>query len=216
MKMIAAQILSLSLFAAPLGAHPHIFVNTGLVFVVDAENRLTHVQVTWEYDELYSLLVTEDMGVDEDYDGILNASDLAKLTGFDMNWVAGYNGDLVGAVDGVQMELSGPSAPTASFIDGKIITTHLRSVQGAPKVDAQFNFRPYDGSFYTAYDVGLPVRVQGRTGCDVALDVPNAQALAMTRAEISAYPEDYDMDAAGLGDIGARFATEVTVTCAAL
>jgi polyphosphate kinase len=216
MKMFAAQILSLSLFAAPLGAHPHIFVNTGLVFVVDAENRLTHVQVTWEYDELYSLLVTEDMGVDEDYDGVLNASDLATLTGFDMNWVEGYNGDLVGALDGVPLELSPPLAPTANMIDGKITTTHMRSVQGAPKISSPFSFRPYDGSFYTAYDVKLPVRVEGRIGCDVALDVPNAQELAMTKAEVSMLPEDFDMDAAGLGDIGARFATEVIVTCAAL
>ena len=58
--------LSLMLLAAPLQAHPHIFINTGLLFLVDAQNRLTHVQVTWEYDELYSLLVTEDMGVDSD------------------------------------------------------------------------------------------------------------------------------------------------------
>lgn len=54
MRLLAA--LCLSLFAAPLGAHPHIFVNTGLVFVVDDKNRLTHVQVTWEYDELFRCL----------------------------------------------------------------------------------------------------------------------------------------------------------------
>ena len=71
--------LCLTLFASPLAAHPHIFVNTGLSFVLDGENRLTHVQVTWEYDELYSLLVTEDMGVDSDYDGVLNAEDIAVL-----------------------------------------------------------------------------------------------------------------------------------------
>ena len=58
--------LCLTLFASPLAAHPHIFVSTGLSFVLDGENRLTHVQVTWEYDELYSLLVTEDMGVDSE------------------------------------------------------------------------------------------------------------------------------------------------------
>lgn len=213
MRILAA--LFLSLLAAPLGAHPHVFVNTGLVLVIDAKNRLTHVQVTWEYDELYSLLVTEDLGVDDDYDGVLNASDLATLTGFDTNWVAGYNGDLVGEVNGAPITLSGPSAPTAALQDGKVITSHLRSIKGAPKVDGPIVFRPYDGEFYTAYDVGLPVRIQGRSGCDVTMNVPDAAALAMTKAEIAALPEDYDMEAAGLGNIGARFATEVIVTCAA-
>lgn len=88
--------LCLTLLAAPLGAHPHIFVNTGLSFVVDDQNRLTHVQVTWAYDELYSLLLTEDLGVDSDYDGVLTAADTALLTGFDMQWIEGFNGDLVG------------------------------------------------------------------------------------------------------------------------
>ncbi|MCX7567271.1 DUF1007 family protein [Sulfitobacter sp. F26169L] len=215
MKAIAA--LCLIVLAAPAGAHPHIFVNTGLTFLVDDQNRLSHVRVTWEYDELYSLLVTEDMGVDDDYDGILDADDIAKLTGFDMQWVEGFNGDLVGTADGVPMVLSQPLAPTAAFADGKITTTHLRAIEGAPTANGTFSFRPYDGTYYTAYEVGLGVEVEGSTHCRITLDTPDIEgALAMTKAELAALPQDIDMEAAGLGDIGARFATEVTLKCAAL
>lgn len=209
--------LSLMLLAAPLQAHPHIFINTGLLFLVDAQNRLTHVQVTWEYDELYSLLVTEDMGVDSDYDGQSTPEDVAKLTGFDAQWIEGYNGDLVATMGGVPLGLSGPTVPTAQLTDGKITTTHMRAVEGAPEISGPLSFKPYDGTYYTAYDVTLPVEVQGRSGCDVVLNVPDLNgALAMTKAELAAIPEDMDMEAAGLGDIGARFATEVKVTCSAL
>lgn len=209
-------VLCLTLFAAPLSAHPHIFINTGLKFFVDDENRLTHVQVTWEYDELYSLLVTEDMGVDDDYDGVLTPEDTALLTGFDMQWVDGFNGDLVGAMNGAPLSLSPPSAPTATLSDGKIITTHLRAVEGAPEITGFLNFLPYDGTYYTAYDVGLPVTVQGGKGCEVSVNAPDIDgALAMTKAELGALPMDFDMDAAGLSDIGRRFATDVKITCAA-
>lgn len=209
--------LCLTLFAAPLAAHPHIFVNTGLTFLVDDQNRLTHVQVTWEYDELYSLLVTEDMGVDSDYDGVLSPEDIKVLTGFDMQWVEGFNGDLVGAMEGTPLGLSGPSAPTATLRDGKIITTHLRAVEGAPKIIGPLNFLPYDGTYYTAYEVELPVMVQGGKGCGVSINAPDIEgALAMTKAELGALPLDFDMEAAGLGDIGRRFATDVQITCAAL
>lgn len=212
--MKAIFSLCLMLAAAPLGAHPHIFVNTGLVFIVDPQNRLTHVRVTWEYDELYSLLVTEDMGVDQDYDGVLDAADTAKLTGFDMQWVEGYNGDLVVRQAGMPLELSAPSAATATMIDGKIITTHLRAISGEPSLTQPVEFEPYDGTYYTAYDVGLPVTVEGREGCKVTLDAPDIEgALAMTRAELSAIPQDFDMESAGLGDIGARFATKVALSC---
>jgi ABC-type uncharacterized transport system substrate-binding protein len=215
-RLKSCLILCLTLLAAPLAAHPHIFINTGLSFIVDAENRLTHVQVTWEYDELYSLLVTEDMGVDSDYDGILTQDDLTTLTGFDMNWIEGYNGDLVGALNGAPLVLSQPSAPTAVLLDGKIVTTHLRAVTGAPQITGTLSFKPYDGSYYTAYEVGLPVGVQGRAGCDIVLKEPDIRgALAMTKAEMAAMPPDVDMEALGFGDIGIRFATEVMITCAA-
>lgn len=217
-KAIASSVsLCLALFAAPLVAHPHIFVNTGLRFVVDDQNRLTHVQVTWEYDELYSLLLTEDMGVDSDYDGVLTAEDVATLTGFDMQWVEGFNGDLVGALNGAALGLSQPSAATATLRDGKIITTHLRAVEGAPLITGPLNFLPYDGTYYTAYEVDLPVTVQGGKGCDVNISTPDIEgALSMTKAELGALPLDFDMEAAGLGDIGRRFATDVEITCAAL
>ncbi len=206
----------LSLIAAPLGAHPHIFVNTGLVFLVDDQNRLTHVQVTWEYDDLYSLLVTEDMGIDSDYDGVLTGTDIAALTGFDMNWVDGYNGDLVAELGGISLSLSQPSSPTATLKDGKIVTTHLRAVGGTPVIRESLSVRPYDGTYYTAYEVGLGVDVNGGSGCEAKLDSPDiAGALAMTKAELSAFPEDMDMEAAGLGDIGRRFSTEVILTCVA-
>lgn len=208
--------LCLTLFAAPLAAHPHIFVNTGLTFLVDDQNRLTHVQVTWEYDELYSLLITEDMGVDSDYDGVLNEEDVTLLTGFDMQWVEGFNGDLVGSLNGDPLGLSKPSAATATLSDGKIITTHLRAVEDAPYINGPVSFLPYDGTYYTAYEVGLPVTVQGGRGCDVTISAPDIEdALAMTKAELGALPMDFDMEAAGLGDIGRRFATDVMITCAA-
>lgn len=219
MKPLFAQFLCLCLclLAGPVAAHPHIFINTGLVFVVDAQNRLTHVQVTWEYDELYSLLVTEQLGVDEDYDGVLTQADLEKLTGFDMQWIEGYNGDLVGEMDGAPLVLSGPSQATATLEDGKVVTTHMRRIEGAPVLDGPVVFRPYDGTYYSAYEVRRPVHVQGRNSCDITLNEPDIKgALAMTQAELAAMPEDFDMEAAGLGDIGARFATQVWVTCAAL
>jgi len=83
MKYPLASLLCLAL-ATPLGAHPHIFVDTKLEVLVDAEGRLTHLRITWAYDEFYSLLVTEDRGLDPDYDGVLTDAEIASLNGFDM------------------------------------------------------------------------------------------------------------------------------------
>jgi len=48
------------------------------------------------------------------------------------------------------------------------------------------------------------------------VNVPDVEgALALLQAEVAALPEDYDMEALGFGDIGAKFATDITITCAA-
>ena len=53
------------------------------------------MRVTWAYDEFYSLLVLEDMRLDQDADGVLTEAEEQFLSGFDAQWVEGYNGDLV-------------------------------------------------------------------------------------------------------------------------
>ncbi|MEQ6249947.1 DUF1007 family protein [Sulfitobacter sp. HNIBRBA3233] len=211
-----ALALALCSVAAPLGAHPHIFVDTGLEIILDDRNRVTHIRVTWEYDELYSLLITEDLGVDDDYDGVLSPSDREALTGFDANWIEGYNGDLVATLGGEPLSLSGPMEPTAELTDGKIVTTHLRAVEGAPQLRAPLVLKPFDATYYTAYEVGRPVTVTGQAACDIDLDPPDMEAaLAMTEDDLAQIPEDPERaEAMGFGDIGERFATEVRVTCA--
>ena len=125
-------------------------------------------------------------------------------------------GGCVKALDGVPLALSRPTSPTAALVDGKIVTTHLRAVDGSPAVTGTLSFKPYDGTYYTAYEVGLGVTVRGRSGCEIILDEPDINgALAMTKAELAAIPEDMDIAEAGFGDIGVRFATDVRLTCSA-
>lgn len=106
-------------------------MDTGLTLHFDAEGRLAEVEVTWMYDELYSLLVTEDMELDQDFDGKLTDEEQARLTGFDMQWIEGFNGDLEISQGGTELRLSGPRDYTGVLEDYRVITTHFRSVDGA-------------------------------------------------------------------------------------
>ena len=73
---------------AMAAAHPHIFVDTGLRLATDEGGRLSGVEVAWEYDELYSLLVLEDMELDDDYDGKLKPEEMARLAPEPSSWGA--------------------------------------------------------------------------------------------------------------------------------
>ena len=214
MKMLALPLLLLT--ALPASAHPHIFIDTGLEAVVDGEGRLTHIKVSWTYDDFYSLLVTEDMQLDQDYNGILTAAEEAQLSGFDMNWIEGYNGDLKAALNGVDLLLSGPQNYSASFADGKITSTHWRAVSGSPLMaSGELVMRPYDETFYTAYEVTRPARVSGKDACLISKIEPDIDAeLEAMQAKLAELDVNSNPEDVGLPNIGAKFATEVRILCA--
>lgn len=199
-----------------LMAHPHVFVDTGLAFHFDPEGRLTEVEVTWAYDEFYSLLVTEDMELDADFDGKLTEAEQAALTGFDMQWIEGFNGDLEITQGAAPLRLSGPENYTATLKEGRVITTHFRSIEGASAAGTAFEVKPYDRTYYTAYDVTLPVTIEGTENCRSRVRMPDLnKGLMAVREELAALDADSDPDDAGLPNIGADLASTVIVTCGA-
>ena len=215
MKQIAALVLIFWPTADAM-AHPHVFIDTGLSMYFDENGMLEQVEVTWVYDEFYSLLITEDLGLDPDFDGVLTAAETGVLTGFDMRWIEGFNGDLEVYQNGQLLSLSGPRDYTASFADGRITTTHLRGVGGDQVVGAALQVMPYDLTYYTAYDVTLPVVVQGKDDCTTQIDLPDMTAgLMAVREQLNALEADLTPQEAGLPNIGKKLATKVIVTCPA-
>ncbi|WP_246057710.1 DUF1007 family protein [Arenibacterium halophilum] len=197
------------------GAHPHIFVDTGVELIADDAGRLAQVKVTWAYDDYYSLLIAQDLGIDQDFDGQASDADRETLTGFDMKWIEGFNGDLALRIDGAEVALSRPIAPTADLTGGRIITTHLRDVADTPVLGgAMVEVLPYDATYYTAYDVTLPVRVTGAEACMIETALPDIQGkLAELQDQLQLLDRDTDIADTDLPQPGAAFATRITVQC---
>tara|TARA_R110002126_G_scaffold16542_4_gene66151 strand:- start:117 stop:767 length:651 start_codon:yes stop_codon:yes gene_type:complete len=214
MRTLAAIALICTGSAAQ--AHPHIFIDAGLTAIVDETGRLQAIKVTWAYDAFYSLLVTEDAGLDSDGNAVLTKDEEAQLRGFDMQWIEGYNGDLVARLDGQPLELSGPRDATLIMREGRLVTTHVRDVVGAPVlVGHSLSMKPYDPTYYTSYDVTLNVNVQGLDGCTIARNLPDLDAgMKELQGALSKLGRDQDAIEEGFPEVGEAFATEVEITCA--
>ncbi|MBM2290304.1 DUF1007 family protein [Sulfitobacter pseudonitzschiae] len=214
MRTLAAIALICTGSAAQ--AHPHIFIDAGLTAIVDETGRLQAIKVTWAYDAFYSLLVTEDAGLDADGNAVLTKEEEAQLRGFDMQWIEGYNGDLVARLDGQPLELSGPRDATLIMREGRLVTTHVRDVVGAPElVGHSLSMKPYDPTYYTSYDVTLNVNVQGLDDCTIARNLPDLDAgMKELQGALSKLGRDQDAIEEGFPEVGEAFATEVEITCA--
>ena len=204
---------TLAVLAAPLPvlAHPHIFVDSGLKLEVDAEGFLKAAEVTWVYDDFYTLLVFEDMMLDSDFDGALTPAELERLKGFDLNWVDGYEGDLYLTQRDTQLSLGAPEHLSTEVRDGVIITRHRRPVtEPVPVLANGVTARMYDPTYYTAYDLNRGVEITGP--CAAQVTPPNLdQAYTLVEELLYSMPTEQAEDA--FPEVGSAFASTVAVAC---
>ncbi|WP_415921062.1 DUF1007 family protein [Tateyamaria sp. SN6-1] len=199
--------LVIAMWPGVVSAHPHIFVDTSLRIVVDDAGNLEGVEISWTYDDFYSLLLMSDLGLDNDGDGRLRPDELRRLDGFDMNWIEGYQGDTHAMRDGSPVTLGPPQGRGVSVERGLITSTHFRAASGT--ADGVV-VRAYDPTFYTAYSLVGAVEVQGPCAADVTpadLDAAYSLVEELLYATPASEAED------SYPEVGEAFADTVRISC---
>lgn len=198
----------------PALAHPHVWIDARIEVLLDDRNQATGLRISWTYDDLYSLYVVGDMGLDPDWDGQLTPEEEARLAGFDMNWDPSFPGDTYALLGAAPLALSRPTDWTASYGDGKITSTHLRRFDAPVPVGAlPLVVQVYDPSYYVAYALPFDPVVVGGQDCRAEVFVPELDAAQQELlAALSEYTPDVDLEAS-FPAVGAAFAEEVRVTC---
>lgn len=213
MRLIFPLAVALAL-PATLTAHPHVFVRAQVTVVFDTAGDIS-IKLDWFYDDLFSLLVTSDLGLDMDGDLVLTAAEQVLLDEQITAWPLDYTGDLEVAQNGAMLALGTKTAHSMTYVDGLFHEAHVRPVGTISDSNAPFTIRVFDPSFYTAYDLDGPVKIVGRDDCAVQImradvDAAYAQAEALLEGQdpASVGPDDY------FPAIGDAFADTIEVTCA--
>ncbi|AHM05370.1 hypothetical protein roselon_03099 [Roseibacterium elongatum DSM 19469] len=204
--------------AGSAAAHPHVFIDAGLTLFHDAAGRVAEVEVTWRYDELYTLILLQDLDLDPDFDGDLTEDEIAQTLGFDLNWNSGFEGGLELSRGDVALRI-GPPRPQALTLlpEGRLETVHRREVTGDPGGDAALVAAIYDPAFYIAFEAILPTEVRAPTGG------PAPCSVELLRADLDAAYAELETALAEIGGVvaaednfpavGALFADRLVVAC---
>jgi ABC-type uncharacterized transport system substrate-binding protein len=213
-RLMAGACLQI-LLAAPLAAHPHIWVDAGLEVIFDAEGRASALRIRWDYDEFYSLLLIEERGFDADHDGTASDSERAALQGFDMQWVQGFAGDTYLSSGGQSVALAPPEGWTADYRDGRLRSSHLRRIDPPLTLDRPLRIEVYDPGYYSSYSITYPPIFTPAlpAGCRFDLQKPDPATVDQKLlAALSRYASDQDVEA-DFPAIGAKFAEALVLTC---
>ena len=202
-------VLSALLVAAPLHAHPHVWVDTAMRFEVNEDAEITGVTMTWAYDDFFTLLIFEDMGLDADADGKLTEAELDELFGFDLvHWPEGFEGDLYLYSNGDKIEMPRPRPIGIAVEDGRIVATHFREIPRVPTDGLEI--MQYDPTYYVAYDVSQGVSFTD-PACTAQVADPDPTVAEEALAEALQTPsEDIFLEI----EMGIYYADRINISCA--
>ena len=215
-------ILLAALCLAPLApqaarAHPHEFVDIAITLRFDETGRLAALDVAWTWDDLTSMLMLEDFGLDPDGDGQLTDDERGQLVARFSDWPEDFAGDLYLAWQGQPVAMGGPLDLRADYRDGRLVVAFARALPQPPDpAEAPLLMQAYDPGYYVAYDLAGPPEIAGRPDCTLAIrkaDVAAAQKLYDRL--LGQLTEEEIMEQGRTPEVGGAFADEVQVTCAA-
>ncbi|SMR84070.1 ABC-type uncharacterized transport system, substrate-binding protein [Aliiroseovarius halocynthiae] len=200
--------------AVPLASHPHVFIDAGANLIFDDAGQLAAVRVFWAYDEFYSMLLIEDNGLDTDGDGTPEQAALDAYAGKDVDWDAGFPGDLYLQNEGADVGLSGPVEHGMRYEEGRVVSWHIRPLKTRLKVGSEpVLAQIYDPTFFVAYDLHLPVTVEGAEACAVE-QIPADLGAAYDKVESLLYgPDSAEYSEDSYPEVGHLFADKMLLTC---
>lgn len=212
--MLRPAALALCLIPAPLAAHPHVFVEASVGLVFDGA-ALIGVRLTWTYDDFFSLLLTEDLGVDPDGDMILSPAELAMVEASVLDWPADYGGDLEVTGPGGVLPLGARTEAQVAVEQGRIIESHVRLLAEPVMPGAQgVAVQVYDPFYYVAYQVVGEIVFEGTEDCAAAYTPADLDAAYALLDELLYGRPASEVDLEGnFPMVGVVFADTVTVTC---
>lgn len=212
-QLFALLYVGVAGMADPAKAHPHVFVDGGIDFVVDTENRLQAVHVTWLYDEFETLYMLSSYGMSLNTDGGLDETDRLELIRLRSQWPQDFNGSAHLTVQGASISLEWPQDLDVDLIDGRLELTFKRNlkspilVKNAP-VTAAF----YESTYFFAFSITNQPNIIGPSG-DCSTDLMpyepahHSQSLQAALALLSREKTPV------LPNVGAEFADRIVLKC---
>ncbi|NWH04105.1 DUF1007 family protein [Desulfobacter latus] len=147
--------------------HPHVFISQRTGFVFD-DKGLAGFRVNWTFDEMFSVMISEDF--DSDHNQALDATEVAVIKEKAFGYIAPYNYYIHVRIDGKPFEVKFIKSFNAWLDNGTVcyeffIPCHVTAVD-TPK---QVVLSPYDPEYYS--DIYFPDKAP--------LNIENAAAFSI-------------------------------------
>lgn len=201
---------TLALAPAPSNAHPHVFVDAAVSFLIGMDGRLAGARISHFYDPLVSLFVLQDLGVDPF--APLTVADARVLADAQRGLLTDAGGFAEVTVGAVEAKF-GPIEDVDASMEGERLRVDFTLPLAAPvALDGEAaRLAIYDPVYFIAFDLGGRVDVEGTGGCTAeALEWRPSERVLALQATLLDLPADATPEDPTVGRL---FAAEARLTC---
>jgi ABC-type uncharacterized transport system substrate-binding protein len=192
-------------------AHPHVWVDAIAELMLDDSHRLTAIRVYWAFDEVYSAIALEELGVHGDEK--VTPDKLALLAKTILNKTEKFRHFTYVKINGKLAAQQAPQGQTAYYMKHRLLIYFLLPL--AYPVDFRtdkVSFAMYDPTYYTAIDFVAknPVRFNGSLpgDCTTRMTEP-----ATDPGDVVPPPESFFQHLDPSTGYGAQFARWIHISC---
>lgn len=212
--MYFLRVFTLLLFlTSNTQAHPHVFVDGGVDFVMSEDYSLQALKVTWILDVFETLFMLSQAGVKIDERGGLDNKNAQKLINQLAIWFADFDGSAHLYKNDKEILLEKPKDMNVKLVNGRLNIGFIRDLSHPifmhkQKVGVDF----YEASFFYAFSATQQPQIIGAKNICSSQVIPydpneETQFLETTLSELGREetPE--------INNIGALFADRITLKC---
>ena len=208
--IVAATILASSY---TVRAHPHVFVDGGVDFVISEAGQFTTIQVTWRYDAFETLYLLSEMNVSPAPSSDFSDAEREKVESTLGRFPPDFDGSVHIALVGAPVALQDPRNLAARMVGDRLEITFLRDLEIPIDVRGQkLNIGFYERTYFFAFSLTDAPDVRGAA---------DQCSYEMTPFDASAQSDEVLQELAKLGreetpednNIGATLADRMVVPC---
>jgi ABC-type uncharacterized transport system substrate-binding protein len=208
LRLFLVAILSL-VFAAPVSAHPHVWVTMHTELLYAPDGKVTGVRHAWTFDDMFSAFATQGLDVKEK--GKFTREELAPLAKINVESLKEYDYFTFATADGAKVEMGDPLPDYWLDYKDAILTLHFTLPLKTPVKAKELKIEIYDATIFVDFEWAKdnPVKLSGAPLCKGDVVKPREMTYAEGK-ELSNIPADQMNTTMAWG---AQFANKILVHC---
>ena len=207
-RILLLALLTLA-FAAPVHAHPHVWVTMKTELVYAGDGTVTGVRHHWAFDDMFSAFATQ--GLESKEKGKFTREELSPLAKVNVESLKEFDYFTYAIADGKKVPLTDPLPDYWLDYNDSVLTLNFTLPFKTPVKAKELKIDIYDPTIFVdfSFDKKTPVQLVGAPQCKLDVQLPREMTFAEGKA-LSQIPADQQNTSMAWG---AQFANKIVVRC---